>query len=638
MFRFPLGLMNPPHNRPGVLNPPQGGGGTPPAQVAPAFTTQPALLGSTALGSTITVSLGAASGTPAPTLTGTLTRPGKVPAAVLDGATFSIEAADQGGTITLDVTAANSAGSVTAGATQAVPAAGPSTVQNVPDGGYIGTTATIDPATGRVGITNVRTDIISTEDPRFGVNQWVVQVDGMAGKNPACDLLINGSSPRNGDTGTWQGAWAESLNGPWHKFDSVTSDGTNVLMRHSTPAQTNTIYIAGLPLILQPAWDSLMAGWTENPFVRPTPSGGADYVVGTLPAIPARNIPAKPIKGFCIGTGEYFALLTTGVHSEEHIGQHAFVGFVDFLLSNDPVAVNLRNRFTFFAYPGLNPQARHIGAARLEVETALQNANRIFDPSFNNLNLSRVMREIWMADLPAAMDVSIDFHDNPFGSNYAAEMLIWNAQALYDNVLAARQARLPGSPIKVLAEYAAPNSIGDYAYKYHGARVRASCEHGYPYNFGPDDWKLWGVDFAKGLWATYENPPAKPGPWQDITWIPRGAGITVSRDTNGDYLIVGNNVTPIASMEVPAGKTIEVIFEGAAPGSGNTYVRRSSLPGIESGSSTDLTGNIRGNPFRYQADFTATDTPVYVGIVTNISSGTTRTMRLLSTSRWRVIP
>ena len=99
------------------------GGVTPPAPVAPTFTTQPSLIGSTALGSTITVSLGAASGTPTPTLTGTLTRPGKAAAAVADGATFQIEEADQGGTITLDVTATNGAGSATASATLAVPVA-----------------------------------------------------------------------------------------------------------------------------------------------------------------------------------------------------------------------------------------------------------------------------------------------------------------------------------------------------------------------------------------------------------------------------------------------------------------------------------------------------------------------------------
>ena len=92
------------------------------ADVAPAFTEQPALTGSTALGGTITIDLGAASGSPAPTLTGTLTRPGRAATAVVDGATFTIEAADQGGTVQLSVTAANTAGSAQATASLAIPA------------------------------------------------------------------------------------------------------------------------------------------------------------------------------------------------------------------------------------------------------------------------------------------------------------------------------------------------------------------------------------------------------------------------------------------------------------------------------------------------------------------------------------
>ena len=99
------------------------GGTTPPAQVAPSFTSQPMLTGSTALGSTITVSLGAASGTPAPTIAGSLTRPGRAAAAVAHGSTFAIEAGDQGGTITLTATATNTAGTVSRPASLTVPAA-----------------------------------------------------------------------------------------------------------------------------------------------------------------------------------------------------------------------------------------------------------------------------------------------------------------------------------------------------------------------------------------------------------------------------------------------------------------------------------------------------------------------------------
>lgn len=95
----------------------------PPAQAAPTFTTRPSLIGFTALGGTITVDLGAASGTPAPAITGTLTRPGRAAAAVLDGATFTVEASDQGGTVQVSATATNAAGSVQDSASVAVPAA-----------------------------------------------------------------------------------------------------------------------------------------------------------------------------------------------------------------------------------------------------------------------------------------------------------------------------------------------------------------------------------------------------------------------------------------------------------------------------------------------------------------------------------
>lgn len=83
----------------------------PPAQIAPAFTTRPSLTGATALGGTVTIRLGVVSGNPTPTLTGTLTRPGSAAVAVVDGATFMVEAADQGGTVQLAVAANNSVGS-----------------------------------------------------------------------------------------------------------------------------------------------------------------------------------------------------------------------------------------------------------------------------------------------------------------------------------------------------------------------------------------------------------------------------------------------------------------------------------------------------------------------------------------------
>lgn len=102
---------------------PVASGTTTPTAVAPAITTRPSLTGSTALGGAITVRLGAATGTPAPVLTGSLKRAGRAAQTVADGATFVVDAGDQGGTTVLTVTATNSAGTVSDTASLAIPAA-----------------------------------------------------------------------------------------------------------------------------------------------------------------------------------------------------------------------------------------------------------------------------------------------------------------------------------------------------------------------------------------------------------------------------------------------------------------------------------------------------------------------------------
>lgn len=96
------------------------GGG--PTLTAPQFTTLPSLLGSTALGGTVTISLGAASGVPAPELTGTLTRPGAQPVAVTDGQEVIITEDDLGGALVLDVLASNSQGDEPEAVTLQIPA------------------------------------------------------------------------------------------------------------------------------------------------------------------------------------------------------------------------------------------------------------------------------------------------------------------------------------------------------------------------------------------------------------------------------------------------------------------------------------------------------------------------------------
>lgn len=100
-----------------------GGGG--PAPSAPQFTTLPSLLGSTALGGTVTISLGAVSGVPTPELTGTLTRPGTQPVSVTDGQLVTIAEGDLGGNLVLEANASNSQGDEAETVTLQIPAVAP---------------------------------------------------------------------------------------------------------------------------------------------------------------------------------------------------------------------------------------------------------------------------------------------------------------------------------------------------------------------------------------------------------------------------------------------------------------------------------------------------------------------------------
>ena len=104
---------------------------TPPA-IAPNFTVLPSLLGSTSLGGTITVDLGSATGSPEPVITGTLTRPGASPVAVTQGQLITVQAGDQGGSLSLTATATNSAGVDTETVSRAIPAAIPAPVFTTP--------------------------------------------------------------------------------------------------------------------------------------------------------------------------------------------------------------------------------------------------------------------------------------------------------------------------------------------------------------------------------------------------------------------------------------------------------------------------------------------------------------------------
>lgn len=544
MSRYPLGLLNPRYGRPGVLNPPRAGGTPPPAPVAPTFTTQPALLGSTALGSTITVSLGTSN---AP-LTGTLTRPGKAAAAVLDGATFVIDAADQGGTITLDVTATNAAGSATASAAMAVPAAGPPTVQNVQDGGYSGTTPTVA-SDGTVTLALATNPLTQTH----GVRHFLCRVDNMAGKTLKLRRPVNSISVGQNDLTVWQAAWAYDKDGDWYPFDSVTINAGTVIAANSTPCAQNTVYVGWRPVFTNARWDAAIARWRVSPHTSPTASGNAQFVVGTLPS--NAYAPAMSMYGFKFGSGPEAVSVTGNVHVDEHAGAHAYEALVDWLLGDDPAAVRLRAAYTFYCYPKLNPQARYAGASRTEV-TSGEDANRIWETTGRDgIPLSKMMRDIWQADLPSRLAAVMDFHDYP-GGTWGGQAYFYQETAKFEELLTARYLARTGRTIE-RGPGAVSGGVTNYLSTRFAAPLGLTIEHGTLAADDAAEWRRWGEDWGKALdeYSQYYQPA-------DWTWLPRGASTTLT--PNGDGSITAataNNADPGASFLIPSGKTIDVWLE-----------------------------------------------------------------------------
>ena len=608
------------------------GGTNPPAQVAPAFTTRPSLVGSTALGGTITVDLGAASGTPAPAITGTLTRPGRAAAAVQDGATFTVEASDQGGTVQVSATATNAAGSVQDSASLEVPAASGPTVQNVQDGGYIGTTTSID-ADGYVNVTTSSTSL--TGD--LGVNHWLIQLDGMLGKNLKARRSTAGFSNGDMSLAAWQMAWSYDLNGDqWHAMDTQVIDNGFIVGEVVAPMAEDRVYLARRPVYSNARWDASIARWKASPQTSPTVSGNADFVVGTLPA--NTHAPEMAMYGFKFGTGADAFVLTGTIHTDESLGAWAMEGLVDWLLGADQQAVWLRDHLTFYVYPKLNPQARYAGASRVEVSTGT-NANRIWATTgFDNIPLSKAMRDVWTRDLPTTVAGNFDCHDTVNGPG-RGQVLTNNKPdfaAILQNVYGART----GQTVEELLT-TATDSIGSYMRAAHASELSVTIEHRPSRMVGLAEWRLWGADFGKALQTyLYEMKAINYGPWQAPEWV-AAPNVSITPDAGNGWTVTGSNAAPKAAFLIPEGKTIQVTFAGDCSGAtwpaDGAYVRQGSDPAIPASTSTNIGPVMPRGAFATTQTVTHDPARPYVGIIGGYTKGSTRVMTLTSDCRWREV-
>lgn len=503
----------------------------------------------------------------------------------------------------------------------------------IPDdgGNKLGTTVSVT-ADGEVTITGSNSPLQGD----LGLGHYLVRADNMAGKT----LTVKRSTQapfQNGDLlNLWQMAWAYDLDGEWFPFDSVTNTGGVITATNAAPLEQGTVFISRRAFFSNTRWNAAIARWKASAHTGPTASGNADFVIGTLPA--NAHAPAMPIYGFKFGTGAKAVTLTGNIHVDEGIGGYSYEALVDWLLSADPHAVALRGACTFYAYPKLNPQARHAGASRVEVETGM-NANRIFlgDGSKDHINLSKMMRDAWAVDLPSKLNGTLDFHDNSFGSDakrghvydYGAGDLIGYLKAQYFTRTGADVAVDP-------APSDAPGTITSYLKATFSPDWAGTVEHGTSTADGWEDWKLWGIDVGIALRSYLV--PADNAPWIKPTWLYNSSDTVTS--TNGTITVVSPTTSnPVASFEIPQGKNVEVIFDLSFGNVSGTFIRQSDLSNLPAATSTTLfSRSVSGAPLRRVQSATWSAQKPYVGVICGRNNNSQPgTINLLPMTRYRVI-
>lgn len=179
----------------------------------------------------------------------------------------------------------------------------------------------------------------------------------------------------------------------------------------------------------------------EYPHVAATASADERLVLGTSHGWPEDpEIPQHELYGFQITDAEtegpkLRVVLTSGNHPREQTGNWSLHGALDFLVSDDPRAEDLRQWATFFVYPMVNPDGRYIVAGRSNPEMLAEKVsdhNRVWNTS-GRFSTIDVFAEAIKADTGGTADYLLDFHsagssfffadEEMMGSPYAHAMM-----------------------------------------------------------------------------------------------------------------------------------------------------------------------------------------------------------------------
>ncbi len=187
------------------------------------------------------------------------------------------------------------------------------------------------------------------------------------------------------------------------------------------------VYVAyGLPYSYQRVVDHVNQIKT-SPWVSPTSSSDANLVVAQSPGgidDLGRVVQPKDLYGFkvtdssAVGPKTKIALIS-GVHSNETLGNHTLEGLIDFIVSDDPRAAELRKQAEFYIYPMVNPDGRFAGYNRSTVQHESRDPNRFWtEAKYADMGDIMAIGEALKADTGSDVDYFIDLHSTVDTSNH----------------------------------------------------------------------------------------------------------------------------------------------------------------------------------------------------------------------------
>jgi murein tripeptide amidase MpaA len=224
-------------------------------------------------------------------------------------------------------------------------------------------------------------------------------------------------------------------NQTWFEFDNHTMTGGAYRFQNNAPFTQDQVYVAySYPYPYSRTADKVNE-WKQSPYVGQTISSNADLVIGQSPGgvddlgrtIAPRDMWAFKITDSSVpSAGKKKIVFDASMHAGEVLSNWTLEGTIEFLISDDPRAVELRKHAEFFVYPQTNPDGRFAGNNRATIQNPNQDPNGYWTPArWANKPDLKLTGEAMLADLEVSTggeaDYFIDYHSSiwdPVGDDW----------------------------------------------------------------------------------------------------------------------------------------------------------------------------------------------------------------------------